>query len=198
MAAVASYVDDDVASYMDNDVASYVDNDMTSYMDNDMASYVDDDVASYVDDGVASYVDNDVAPYVDDDVAKIVSPTDTNSDPPQPISDLYSNIKLAKLAHLQPIYQRVHFLTHLPKFSEQTLHHQIRYNLWAKKTQQTQLDIEADNTCFQISTIPKTLHLPLCYSATLFSDSLRVCINPEIKETGIQLEKIIKYRITQL
>jgi hypothetical protein len=47
-------------------------------------------------------------------------------------------------------------------------------------------------------TIPKTLHLPLCNSATLFSDSLRVRINPEIKETGIQLEKTIKYRITQL
>jgi hypothetical protein len=27
---------------------------------------------------------------------------------------------------------------------------------------------------------------------------LRVRINPEIKETGIQLEKTIKYRITQL
>jgi hypothetical protein len=70
---------------------------------------VDDDVASYVDYGMASYVDNDVAPYVDDDVAKILSPTDTNSGPPQPISELYSNIKLAKLAHLQPIFQSVHF-----------------------------------------------------------------------------------------
>jgi hypothetical protein len=58
-----------------------------------------------------------------------------------------------------------------------------------KKTQQTQSDIEADNTCIKMSTIPKTLHLPLCYSATLFSDSLRVRINPEIKEIGIQLEK---------
>jgi hypothetical protein len=66
-------------------------------------------VASYVDDGVASYVDDDVAPYVDDDVAKILSPADTNSGPPQPISELYSSIKLAKLAHLQPIFQRVHF-----------------------------------------------------------------------------------------
>jgi hypothetical protein len=101
MAAVASYVDDDVASYVGDD--------MTSYVYNDVASYVDDDVASYVDDGVASYVDNDVAPYVDDDVAKILSSADTNSDPSQPISELYSSIKLAKLAHLQPIFQRVHF-----------------------------------------------------------------------------------------
>jgi hypothetical protein len=101
MAAVASYVGDDMASYMDNDVASYV--------DDGVAFSVDDDVASYVDDGVASYVDNDVAPYVDDDVAKILSPTDKNSDPPQPISEFYSSIKLAKLAHLQPIFQRVHF-----------------------------------------------------------------------------------------
>jgi hypothetical protein len=65
----------------------------------------------------------------------------------------------------------------------------IRYNqiqsLGKKKTQQTQSDIKADNTCFQMSTIPKSLHLPLCYPATLFSDSLRVCVNPEIKETGI-------------
>jgi hypothetical protein len=38
---------------------------------------------------VASYVDNDVAPYVDDDVAKNLSPADTNSGPPQPISELY-------------------------------------------------------------------------------------------------------------
>jgi hypothetical protein len=69
------------------------------------------------------------------------------------------------------------------------MNRQIRYNVWAKKTQQRQSDIAAANTCFQMSTIPKTLHLPLCYSATLFSNSLRVCINPEIKETGIQLEK---------
>jgi hypothetical protein len=69
---------------------------------------------------MASYVDNDVAPYVDDDVAKNLSPADTNSGPPQPISELYSTIKLAKLAHLQPIFQRVHFPTHLPKFNEQT------------------------------------------------------------------------------
>jgi hypothetical protein len=113
MAAVASYVDDDVASYvasyMDDDMTSYVDNDVASYVDDDVASYVDNDVVSYVDDGVASYVDNDVAPYVDDDVAKILSPADTNSSPPQPISELYSSIKLAKLAHLQPIFQRVHF-----------------------------------------------------------------------------------------
>jgi hypothetical protein len=98
-----------VASYMDDDLASYMDDDMTSYVDNDVASYVDDDVASYMDDGMASYVDNDVAPYVDDDVEKILSPADTNSGPPQPISELYSSIKLAKLAHLQPIFQRVHF-----------------------------------------------------------------------------------------
>jgi hypothetical protein len=98
-----------VASYVDDDVASYVGDDMASYMDHGMASYVDDDVASYVDDGVTSYVDNDVAPYVDDDVSKILSLADTNSCPPQPISDLYSSIKLAKLAHLQPIFQRVHF-----------------------------------------------------------------------------------------
>jgi hypothetical protein len=78
-------------------------------VDNDVASFMDDDVASYVDYGMASYVDNDVAPYVDDDVAKILSPTDTNSGPPQPISELYSSIKLAKLAHLQPIFQSVHF-----------------------------------------------------------------------------------------
>jgi hypothetical protein len=32
-----------------------------------------------------------------------------------------------------------------------------------------------------MSTIPKTLHLPLCNSATLFSDSLWIRINPEIK-----------------
>jgi hypothetical protein len=92
MAVVASYVDDDVASYVDDDVASSV--------DVGVASYVDDGVASYVDDDVASYVDDDVAPYVDDDVAKILSPADTNSGPPQPISELYSSIKLAKLAHL--------------------------------------------------------------------------------------------------
>jgi hypothetical protein len=117
MAAVASYVDDDVASYVgddmasykDDDVASYVDDDVASYVDDDVASSVDDDMASYVDDAVASYVDNDVAPYVDDDVAKILSPADTNSSPPQPISELYSSIKLAKLAHLQPIFRRVHF-----------------------------------------------------------------------------------------
>jgi hypothetical protein len=78
-------------------------------MDNDVVSYVDDGVASYMDDDVASYVDNDVAPCVYNDVAKILSPADTNSGPPQPISELYSSIKLAKLAHLQPIYQRVHF-----------------------------------------------------------------------------------------
>jgi hypothetical protein len=123
MAAVASYVDDDMASYMDDDVASYVasyvggdmasymDDNVASYVDHDVASYMDYDVASYVDDGVASYVDNDVAPYVDDDVAKILSPADTNSGPPQPISELYSSIKLAKLAHFsegtffQYIYQ---------------------------------------------------------------------------------------------
>jgi hypothetical protein len=74
-----------------------------------VASCVDDDVASYVDDDVASYVDDDVASYVDDDVAKILSPADTNSGPPQPISELYFSIKLAKLTHLQPIFQRVHF-----------------------------------------------------------------------------------------
>jgi hypothetical protein len=91
-----------------------------SYVDNDVASFMDDDVASYVDYGMASYVDNDVAPYVDDDVAKILSPTDTNSGPPQPISELYSNIKLAKLAHLQPIFRVYIFPTHLPKFNEQT------------------------------------------------------------------------------
>jgi hypothetical protein len=96
-----------------------------------MASYVDDDVASYMDDGVASYVDNDVAPYVDNDVAKILSPADTNSGPPQPISELYSSIKLTKLTHLQPMFRGYIFPTHLPKFNEQTLHHQIRYNLWA-------------------------------------------------------------------
>jgi hypothetical protein len=90
-------------------MASYIDDDVASYVDDDVASYVDDDVASYVDDGVASYVDNDVALYVDDDVAKILSPADTNSGPPQPISELYSSIKLAKLAHLQPIFQRVYF-----------------------------------------------------------------------------------------
>jgi hypothetical protein len=78
-------------------------------VDGDVASFVDFDVASYVDDGMATYVDNDVAPYVDDDVAKILSPANTNSGPPQPISKLYSSIKLAKLAHLQPIFQRVHF-----------------------------------------------------------------------------------------
>jgi hypothetical protein len=118
MAAVASYVDDDVASYVGDDMASYV--------DDDVASYVDDDVASYVDDDVASYVDNDVAPYVDDDMATILSPTDINSGPPQPISELYFSIKLAKLAHLpegtffQHIYQNL-------------MNRQIRYNLWAKK-----------------------------------------------------------------
>jgi hypothetical protein len=101
MAAVASYVDDDVASYVGDDMASYMDDDMTSYVDNDVASYVDDDVASYVDDDVASYMD--------DDVAKILSPADTNSGPPQPISELYFSIKLAKLTCLQPIFQRVHF-----------------------------------------------------------------------------------------
>jgi hypothetical protein len=72
------------------------------------------------------------------------------------------------------------------------MNRQIRYNQiqsLGKKTQKTQSDIEVDNTCFQMSTIPKTLHLPICYSATLFSDSLRVRINPEIKKTGIQLEK---------
>jgi hypothetical protein len=77
-------------------------------------------VASYVEDGVASYVDNNAAPYMDDDVAKILSPTDTNSGPPQPISELYSSIKLPKLAHLQPIFQRYIFPTHLPKFNEHT------------------------------------------------------------------------------
>jgi hypothetical protein len=82
---------------------------VASYVDDDVASYVDDDVASYVDDGVASYVDDGVASYVDDDVAKILSPADTNSGPPQPISELYYSIKLEKLAHLQPIFQRVHF-----------------------------------------------------------------------------------------
>jgi hypothetical protein len=170
MAAVASYVDDDVASYVGDDMASYMDDDMTSvdndvasYVDDDVASYVDNDVASYVDDGMASYVGNDVAPYVDDDVAKILSSADTNSGSPQPISELYSSIKLAKLSHFSPIFRGYIFSTHLPKFNEQTLHHQIRYNLWAKKNQQTQSDIEADNTCFQMSTIPKTLHLPLCY-----------------------------------
>jgi hypothetical protein len=66
-------------------------------------------MASYMDVDMASLVDDDVAPYVDDDVAKILSPTDTNSGPPQPISELYSSIKLGKLAHLQPIFQRVHF-----------------------------------------------------------------------------------------
>jgi hypothetical protein len=109
MAAVASYVGDDVASYVGDDVTSYMDDDVTSYVDDDVASYMDDDVASYVDDDVASNVDHDVAPYVDDDVAKILSRADTNSGPPQPISELYSSIKLAKLAHLQPIFQRVHF-----------------------------------------------------------------------------------------
>jgi hypothetical protein len=38
MAAVASYVDDDVASYVDDDVASYVDDDVASYVDDDVAS----------------------------------------------------------------------------------------------------------------------------------------------------------------
>jgi hypothetical protein len=111
---MASYMDDDMTSYVDNDVASYVDDDVASYVDNDVASFIDDDVASYMDDGVTSYVDNDVAPYVDDDVAKILSPTDTNSGPPQPISELYSSIKLAKLAHLQPIFRGYIFPTHLP------------------------------------------------------------------------------------
>jgi hypothetical protein len=105
-----------------------------SYVDDDVASYVDNDVASYVDDDVASYVDNDVAPYVDDDVATVLNPTDTNSGPPQPIPELYSSIKLAKLAHFSPFFRGYIFPTHLPKFNEQTLHHQIRYNLWAKKT----------------------------------------------------------------
>jgi hypothetical protein len=100
---------DDVASYMDDDVASYVDDDVASYVDDDVASYVDDDMASYVDDDVAPYVDDDVAPYVDDDMVKILSPVDTNCGPPHPISELYSSIKLAKLAHLQPMFQRVHF-----------------------------------------------------------------------------------------
>jgi hypothetical protein len=92
-------------------VASYVDDDVASYVGDDVASYVDDDVASHVDDDVASHVDNDVAPYVDDDVAKILSRADTNSGPTQPISELYSNINLAKLAHFsegtffQHIYQ---------------------------------------------------------------------------------------------
>jgi hypothetical protein len=148
MAAVASYVGDDMASYMDNDVASYVDDDVASSVDDDVASYMEDDVSSYVDDGVASYVDNDVAsyvdndvaPYVDNDVAKILSPADTNSGPPQPISELYSSIKLAKLAHLQPIVQRVHFPTHLRKLNEQT--NQIQSDtISGEKTQQTQSDI---------------------------------------------------------
>jgi hypothetical protein len=82
---------------------------VASYVDDDVASYVGDDMTSYVDDDVTSYVDDDVASYVDDDVAKILSPADTNSGPPQPISELYSSIKLEKLAHLQPIFQRVHF-----------------------------------------------------------------------------------------
>jgi hypothetical protein len=98
---VASYVGDDVASDVDDDVASHVDDDVASHVDNDVDSYVDDDVASYVDD--------DLAPYVDDDMAKILCPADTNSGPPQPISELYTNINLAKLTHLQPIFQRVHF-----------------------------------------------------------------------------------------
>jgi hypothetical protein len=140
---------------------------------------------------VASYVDNDVAPYVDDDVAKILSPADTNSSPPQPILELYSNIKLAKLTHLQPIFQRVHFSNTFTKIQWTDKSDTIRYNLWGK-TQQTQSDIEADNTCIQMSTIPKTLHLPLYYSATLFFDSLRVRINPEIKETRIQLESNLR------
>jgi hypothetical protein len=92
----------DVDAYMENDMAAYVD-------DDDVATYMDDDMASYVDDDVASYVHDDVAPYVDNDVAKNLSLADTNSGPPQPISELYSSIKLAKLAHLQPIYQSVHF-----------------------------------------------------------------------------------------
>jgi hypothetical protein len=106
---MAADMDDDLASYVDNDVASCVDDDVASCVDDDVASCVDDDVASCVDDDVASCVDDDVAPYVDDDMAKILSPTDTNSGPPQPISELYSSIKLAKLAHLEPIFQGVHF-----------------------------------------------------------------------------------------
>jgi hypothetical protein len=39
-----------------------------------------------------------------------------------------------------------------------------------------------------MSTIPKTLHLPLCYSATLFSDSFLDRINPEIKKEHVMLE----------
>jgi hypothetical protein len=127
-----------MAADMDDDVASYVDNDVASYMDDDMASCVDDDVASCVDDDVASCVDDDVAPYVDDDVAKILSPTDTNSGTPQPISELYSSIKLAKLAHLQPIFQRVHFSN---TFYQNSMNRKIKYNQiqsLGKKTQQTQ------------------------------------------------------------
>jgi hypothetical protein len=71
--------------------------------------HVGDYMASYVDDDVAACMDDDVAPCVDDDVAKSLNPAHRNSSPPQPISELYSSIKLAKLAHLQPIYQRVHF-----------------------------------------------------------------------------------------
>jgi hypothetical protein len=117
---MTSYVDSDVASYLDDDVASYMDNDVASFVDDDVASFVDDDVASSVDDGMASYEDNDVAPYVYDDMAKFLSPTDTNSGPPQPISELYSGIKSAKLAHLQPIFRGYIFPTHLPKFNDQT------------------------------------------------------------------------------
>jgi hypothetical protein len=102
-------VGDDVASYVGDDVASDVDDDVASHVDDDVASHVDNDMDSYVDDDVASYVDDDLAPYVDDDVAKILCPADTNSGPPQPISELYTNINLAKLTHLQPIFQRVHF-----------------------------------------------------------------------------------------
>jgi hypothetical protein len=110
-----------VASYVGDDMASYVDDDVASYVDDDVASSVDDDVASYVDDGVASYVDNDVAPYVDDDVAKILSPADTNSSPPHPISELYSSIKLAKLAHLSEgtFFQHIY---------QNSMNRQIRYN----------------------------------------------------------------------
>jgi hypothetical protein len=177
MAAVASYVDDDVASYVGDDMASYMDDDVASDVDDDVASYVDDDVASYVDDDMASYVDDDVASYVDDDVAKILSPTDTNSGPPQPISELYSSIKLEKYSPSSAHFSEGTFFQYIYQNSMKSL---------GKKTQQTQSDIKADNTCFQMSTIPKSLQLPLCYSATLFSDSLRVRINPEIKETGIQ------------
>jgi hypothetical protein len=77
-----------------------------------------------MDDGTTCYVDDDVATVLAR-LIKILTnhkPVYILLQPTKPISELYSTIKLANSAHLQPFIRGYNFSTHLPRFNEQNLY----------------------------------------------------------------------------